>query len=210
MAIKIDDHRGQQLVEMIQQWPKEDFETFQQMMMVRFEEFKAVLKANGISNFVKEFYEVFDDAVVQGKTLVSCSKGCHFCCRQNVHVYKAEAAVIAEYCREHGIEIPKIYLKEQMRYGWKELAKTEVGWCVFLKDGECSIYPVRPIACRNYFVISNPKLCDIITYPSEKGFRVVSKVLVFPLMLSVAFGGIMKERKDEGGSLSEMLLPYSK
>lgn len=210
MATKIDGTRGQQLVEMVQQWPKAEFQKFQMMMKIRFVEFMAVLKENGILNFVKDFYEAFDDAVVQEKTLVSCSKGCHFCCRQNVHVYKAEAAVIGEYCREMEIEIPKSYLKEQMQYGWKELAKTEVGWCVFLKNGECSIYPVRPIACRNYFVVSNPKLCDVMTYPSDEGYRVISKVLVIPLMLSVAFGGVMKERKDEGGTLSEMLLPYSK
>lgn len=210
MANKIDDSRGRHLVQMIKHWPKEQFAIFQRMVKGRFEEFMAVLKANGVGNFVKEFYEVFDDAVVQEKTLVSCSKGCHFCCRQNVHVYKGEAAVIAEYCREHGIEIPKSYLAQQMKYGWRELAQTEVGWCVFLKNGECSIYPVRPIACRNYFVVSNPKLCDVIAYPPEKGHRVMSKVLVMPLMLSVAFGGVMQERKDEGGTLSEMMLPYSK
>lgn len=210
MKIKTEDQRGQQLVKLIQQWPKEEFEKLQLMVMARAQEFKVFLKANGVRNFVKEFYEVFDDAVIQEKTLVSCSKGCHFCCRQNVHVYKAEADVIAEYCREHGIEIPKNYLEEQMQYGWRELAKTEVGWCVFLKNGECSIYPVRPISCRNYFVISNPKICNVIEYPSEKGHRVISKVLVSPLMLSIAFGGVMQDRKDERGTLSEMLLPYSK
>lgn len=210
MAIKIDNNRRNQLLELIQQWPEEEIEKFRQMVRYRAEEFKAVLEANGIRNFVQEFYEVFDEAVTQEKTLVSCSKGCHFCCRQNVHVYNAEAAVIAEYCRERGIEISKSYLKEQIRYSWKELAKTEVGWCVFLKNGECSIYPVRPISCRNYFVISNPKMCDVINYPFEKGFKIASKVLLFPLMLSVAFGGVMQERKDEGGTLSEMLLPYSK
>lgn len=210
MTTKIDDTRGRHLVEMIQKWPKEEVAKFQWMLKARLQEFKTFLKENGVRNFVKEFYSVFDDAVVQEKTLVSCSKGCHFCCRQNVHVYKAEALVIAEHCQEHDIEMSKSYLKEQIRYGWKELAKTEVGWCVFLKNGECSIYSVRPIACRNYFVISNSKLCDVITYPSEEGHRVVSKVLVSPLMLSVAFGGVMQERKDEGGTLSEMLLPYSK
>ncbi len=210
MAIKIDENRGRQLVQMIQSWPKEEFAKFQQMVAARFEEFKEVAKANGIGNFVKEFYGVFDDAVVQEKTLVSCSKGCHFCCRQNVHVYKAEAAVIAEYCREHEITIPKAYIEQQLKYGWRELAKTEVGWCVFLKNGECSIYPVRPISCRNYFVVSHPKFCDVISYPPEKGFGVASKVLVHPLMLSVAFGGVMQERQDEGGTLAEMILPYSK
>jgi len=208
--MKMDDQRGKQLVAKIESWPREQFEAAQQLVFARVEEFNACIKATGINSFVKEFYEVFDDAVIQEKTLVSCCRGCFSCCRQNVHVYQSEAAVIAEYCEEKGIEIPAAYLKEQLKYGWRELAKTEVGWCVFLKNGECSIYPVRPISCRNYFVISHPKFCDPVAYPSEKGNRVVSKVLLHPLLLGVAFGGIMEERKDEGGSLSEMLLPYAK
>lgn len=210
MGIPIEHHRGEALVEMIKGWPKEQFEEFQRLALARREEFRAVLKEIGVSEFVREFYEVFDDAVIQENALVSCSKGCHFCCRQNVHTFRAEAQVIAEYCKEKGIDIPKNYLKEQLKYGWRELAKTEVGWCVFLKNGECSIYPVRPMACRNYFVVSPPERCDVVKYPSSEGHRVVVKSLIIPLMLSVAYGGALTERKDEGGTLAEMLLPYSK
>jgi Fe-S-cluster containining protein len=210
MGIPIDQHNGDALVKMIQQWPKEQFVEFQQLVLARAEEFRAVLKEVGISEFVRQFYEVFDDAMVQEKPLVSCSKGCHFCCRQNVHTFPAEAQVIAAYCKEKEIEIPKDYLTEQLKYGWRELAKTEVGWCVFLKNGECSIYPVRPSACRSYFVVSPPERCDVVKYPSSEGHRVVVKTFPIPLMLQVAFAGVLTERRDEGGTLAEMMLPYSK
>jgi Fe-S-cluster containining protein len=210
MAIPIDQTKGDLLVNMVKQWPKEQFEQFQSLCMARVEEFRAVLKEVGMSEFVRQFYEVFDDAVNQEKTLVSCSKGCHFCCRQNVHTFRAEAEVIAAYCKDKGIEIPKDYLTEQLKYGWRELAKTEVGWCVFLKNGECSIYPVRPSACRSYFVVSPPERCDVVKYPSSEGHRVVVKTFLIPLMLQVAFSGVLTERKDKGGTLAEMLLPYSK
>jgi len=32
--------------------------------------------------------------------------------------------------------------------------------CVFLENGRCSIYKVRPVACRSYFVINDPSLCQ--------------------------------------------------
>jgi Fe-S-cluster containining protein len=32
--------------------------------------------------------------------------------------------------------------------------------CPFLIDGSCSIHKIRPIACREYNVTSDPKLCD--------------------------------------------------
>ncbi len=198
------------MVQMIKEWPQKQFVVFQQMVLARAEEFRAAVLEIGMSEFVREFYDVFDDAVVQEQPLVSCRKGCHFCCRQNVHAYRAEAAVIAAYCQEKGIDISKDYLTEQLKYGWRELAKTEVGWCVFLRNGECSIYPVRPISCRGYFVVSPPKKCDVVKYPSSEGHVVAVKTFLMPLMLSVAYGAVLAERKDEGGTLAEMLLPYSK
>lgn len=212
MGIVVDHHRGDALVQMVKEWPKEQFEHFQQMVMARAEEFRQVIKAHGMNEFVRQFQEVLDDAIEQEKKqeLVSCSKGCYFCCRQNVHIFRAEAQIIAAYCKEKGIDIPKVYLKQQLKYKWRELAKTEVGWCVFLKNGECSIYPVRPMACRNYFVVSPPERCDVVKYPSSEGHTVKVKNFIFPLMLSVAFGGVMMERKDAGSSLAEMMLLYSK
>jgi Fe-S-cluster containining protein len=210
MGIPIDRTNGEMLVKMVKEWPEEQFRAFQVVVFARTAEFREALKVIGMNEFVREFYEVLDDAIAQEKGLVSCSKGCHFCCRQNVHTYKAEAQVIAQYCQENRIDIPKNYLNEQVKYTWRELAKTEVGWCVFLKNGECSIYPVRPMACRNHFVISPPERCDVVKFPSTEGNRIVIKTFVMALMLSVAFGGVLMERKDEGGTLAEMLLPYSK
>jgi Fe-S-cluster containining protein len=31
--------------------------------------------------------------------------------------------------------------------------------CTFLKDNECTIYDIRPVACRNHVVVSPPELC---------------------------------------------------
>lgn len=200
---------GHELVKMLQSWPKEQFDLFRNIVFARAEEFRKFIKESGPEEFIKDFNEVFDDAVAKDQTLTSCTKGCHLCCRQSVNVYTSEAAVIGAYCKENGIEISKEYLKKQLMFGWKEIAKKDCGWCVFLKNGECSIYPVRPIACRNHFVISPPHLCDTVKYPSDKGYRIAQKMLIEPLMLSVAYGAVLLEKGKEG-RMPEMLLPYSK
>lgn len=200
----------EQLIKLMQSWPKEIFEEFRQHLIVKSEEFRWLLKEIGPIEFMKEFYEAYDDATLHDQTLTSCSRGCHFCCRQNVTVWKAEAGLIAKYCREKEIAIPKDYLKAQLRHGEKEVARSEVGWCVFLKGGECSIYPVRPSACRNYYVVSKPELCDIVAFPPGEG-KVVVKIKTGPLIFKIALDGIMAEQeKSRGGRMPEMLLPYVK
>lgn len=100
------------------------------------------------------------------KVRIRCKKGCSFCCHYNVEIYRGEAMLIAEYCAQKGISIDKEYLLQQLRSKPLDLPlRRSHSACVFLKDGECSIYEVRPIACRNYFVINDPKYCDAYTYP---------------------------------------------
>lgn len=42
--------------------------------------------------------------------------------------------------------------------------------CPFLEEGACSIYPIRPFACREYNILSPSELC---TDPFKKGIRKV-------------------------------------
>ena len=163
--------------------------------------------------FVKAFYEAFDECLAEvkerDKNPISCRKGCYFCCGQSVTIWAAEAELIAEWCKEHGIDIAKAYLREQLKYDWKELALQEARWCVFLKAGECSIYPVRPLCCRKYHVASAPELCDTVKYPSSKGYKVAICVYTLPEIEASAFTAALS-KKGKGGRMPEMLLPYSK
>ena len=40
-------------------------------------------------------------------------------------------------------------IKDKLPYGY-EMKKTSEGKCVFLKDNQCSIYPLRPLICMFY------------------------------------------------------------
>jgi uncharacterized protein len=63
---------------------------------------------------------------------MKCGRGCCACCTLET-VAPIEAEAIKEYCLSGNIKAE----------GAKE-------GCVFLKDGECAIYPVRPIICRTH------------------------------------------------------------
>src|SRR4051812_7667640 len=197
------------LSQVIEKWPPKEHDAVLRMVEDRTNQLREYYKIGSPVEFVNAFYEAFDEAVASVKTGVSCKWGCHLCCRQNVNIYEDEAKTIVEYCKEHDISIPKEYLGEQLKYGWREVAKTEVGWCTFLKNGECSIYPVRPLACRNYHVASPPELCDTVKFPSDEGHRVSICVFTIPEIEASAFSGVMVD-KGESGRMAEMLLPYSK
>lgn len=196
------------LGQLIRQMPKEQYNAALDLVKARTKEFEKAWTILGKVNFVKAFYETFDLTLKETVKEVSCKKGCHFCCRINVDISEPEAILISEYCKENGIDIPKDRLEEQLKYGWREIAATEAGWCVFLKEGNCSIYPVRPAACRAYHVASEPHLCDTVTYPASK-YKVKIAVFAYPEIDLSAFYAVTSER-CKVGRLPELLLPYSK
>lgn len=119
--------------QLVQNWPEKARSRFAQMVHLRAEEFRSVLKAVGTLAFIKNFHEVYDEALAEDKTLFSCGKGCHHCCRQNIRIYEGEAAVIAEYCQKNKIAIPRKYLEQQLKYSPEKVIRSDVGWCVFFK-----------------------------------------------------------------------------
>lgn len=106
---------------------------------------------NAIDNF-------FESAPVENKNDISCKAGCTACCYIELDVSGLEAALIVEYCKENSIAIDREYLKKQAANG--RSSYSEVSRCEFLKEDLCSIYPVRPVACRKHFVKTDPILCN--------------------------------------------------
>jgi len=132
----------------------------------------------GISNkyIVKAFYRIIDEIWDKhpNKESISCKKGCSFCCHINVDIFPEEAEIILD---EIGmIDKEQIeHLKEQIGLDVMERPLIKNSACVFLKSGQCSIYDVRPINCRKFFVINNPLECDATK--SENHFIQVQCIL---------------------------------
>ena len=87
---------------------------------------------------------------------VACKPGCSWCCYQLVPVSVPETLRIVSFLRElppqesasaaervRSLDKATRGLTPQQRVG---IPKS----CAFLRDGECSIYPVRPLACAEF------------------------------------------------------------
>jgi Fe-S-cluster containining protein len=86
-----------------------------------------------------------------------CRPGCNFCCHQPVSVTEYEAELIGNAIGEK----PQRFKKNQIGKHRSAAFKTP---CHFLKDGACSIYAVRPMACRTHFSAEeDARWCDMST-----------------------------------------------
>lgn len=91
----------------------------------------------------------------------ACKKGCSACCHQAIALSADEAAIIG---REIGVKpkTPTAYASPESREA------TRRQWygqpCPFLRDGACSIYASRPLACRTLYVVdADALLCTVDT-----------------------------------------------
>ncbi len=148
-----------------------------------------------IDDLVKDFF----DNPMQDKP--TCKKGCSFCCHLFVLVSKNEAALLAHTAKDLGIKIDMDLLKKQANFDkpqrWRLLSYKQRA-CVFLKNGECSVYHNRPASCRTYHVSTPASQCDTETNPNQ------GVSLIFDIH-SEALGETLRE-KEGFGSMPEMLL----
>lgn len=140
-------------------------------------------------------------AMPGGGAEISCRAGCFACCYHLVVVSPLEAHAIAAYVtgqpelaqgargrleqwRARLAEHPSLSARlEQFEEADGLVPDAEGGaleeeyWraqlpCPFLEEGRCSIYPVRPFACREHAVTSDPALCALdLDAPTPAGTR---------------------------------------
>lgn len=89
----------------------------------------------------------------------ACHKGCHGCClNATVPFTEPELAAISWYASEVLTGETRVLVKQRL------LSHKDRLECSFLIDQACSIYPVRPLICRQFLVKSKP--CTIGEDPS--------------------------------------------
>lgn len=96
-----------------------------------------------------------DAARASGK--IECCKGCAYCCYLRVEVFSFELDAIQTYL-EHALNEQQLdTVKRQLVETYPRVnGLTDVEHhginvrCPFLLDDQCSIYPVRPLACAGY------------------------------------------------------------
>ncbi len=129
---------------------------------------------------VKEIYTLVDELISTQKSC--CAKGCSFCCHQQIEVLNIEKKVITNYIKDKLDDQTKEIIKKDLEV-WLDYfdqntpdnkvlstqdvfidfrsKAAKVGLkCPFLINNACSIYAMRPQACRIHIVERSPELCD--------------------------------------------------
>lgn len=90
---------------------------------------------------LQEILRTADQIFNYAGQFAACARGCGHCCHVHVPIADFEAQYIG-----HHIGATPIALKQSAPHERKEFSESTP--CVFLKDGECSIYESRPLTCR--------------------------------------------------------------
>ena len=116
---------------------------------------------------------------------IACGRGCNGCCCELVLVREPEALAVARWLEEPENSAAKeAFLEAYPRwkaavgdaperltelqhasdaktYGEAHVDQWRKGiLCAFNRDGMCSVYPVRPIVCRNAHAVETSERCD--------------------------------------------------
>jgi len=119
------------------------------------------------------------DAVVAAQlrdARVSCAAGCAHCCYQLIPISPAEAVFIDKLVQqmsrprrrriERGMEFARENFESHVRGAQPAVGDVDRAYfdlrvpCPFLEDNRCSIYHMRPLACREYHVDTPRHLCS--------------------------------------------------
>jgi Fe-S-cluster containining protein len=88
---------------------------------------------------------------------IACKEGCAWCCRLHVTLTVPEVIAIADYLRATlpATELESLKARvtelDQETHGLNPWQRARTGLpCALLVEGRCSVYPVRPLACRGW------------------------------------------------------------
>ena len=133
---------------------------------------------------LRKIYHLMDELGQIRAPYVACGKGCSSCCKMNVKISQIEANIIAERTGMQSKQLPssRSYKSDQF-----------MGVpCVFLKEGSCSIYEIRPFVCRNHVSFDTTSYwCE-----PENSLHAEMPMLAFSGLLDAYFN---ITKKDSGG-----------
>ncbi len=145
-------------------------------------------------NEINEFISMLIEYGKQNNIQIDCKAGCSYCCHQSVYGVEHEFDALATYLvKEWSLEERKALIERaKERYAQtntlsKEALALHKSPCPFLQDNKCSVYEMRPMACRIYLSTS-VQSCKH-EYESPADTNAYPQLLDFPLRV----GKLMNE-----------------
>jgi Fe-S-cluster containining protein len=143
----------------------------------------AVTIAGGLQDEVDAGVAARDAQIASQSLVLACKRGCNGCCEEPIMIFRPEAARVARWLEQPENAAVRDAFRAAYRT-WKAavgdmpaklsqlsagdpgtyIAAHIEGWklgvlCAFNHGGDCTIYPVRPIVCRNGHAINTSEYC---------------------------------------------------
>ena len=120
--------------------------------------FQLPIAQKGRMNRALKIAQELADAVVPYS---ACRSGCSYCCHTSVAVSQIEAQIIGEAIGLAPRNVEQRQSREETQHYHRQP-------CPFLKEAKCSIYPIRPMACRLMFnMADSPYFCNTEIDPED-------------------------------------------
>lgn len=141
---------------------RKTFETFQREWTVQTSGFRVIKagKSTALTHQVSVYRRLDDALLAVGNlpgAIPACQSGCNYCCHYHVYVSAPEALAIAEHLHATPVDKRELYLnrlkanaEQAEKLGMALHIKTNIRCAFLAEDGDCSIYALRPIACRRH------------------------------------------------------------
>lgn len=139
----------------------------------------------------------------------ACGSGCTYCCNLQVEISVPELASLVAYVEENFSKAET----EALRARVQEAERRTRGLnsyerlfarvpCPLLSDGQCSVYPARPLVCRGYNSYNWAICAQDLSYP--RSWRLIPHDSAQKNIYSDVLEGLSSGLKEEGLS-SELL-----
>lgn len=160
-TIAITSTLGKQLTRMKE---KEQTQLLNQLYAFRGEYAEALI--NDPKNAIRELMLTLDEVILKAQQAddenqISCKKGCDACCTFRVSCYIEEALMLysrGEFSSSFWDKAKKVANIDSDKQ-WLDMP-TDLRRCLFLDNHQCSVYHLRPLVCRSYFVVNDPQVCS--------------------------------------------------
>jgi Fe-S-cluster containining protein len=148
-------------------------------------------------------FALSDDITVRmGTEVLACNKGCSWCCSLEVGVTAPEVFAITDYLRDtlspeelQGLRARLTELSPRAREASPTARHRLRIRCPLLVDNRCSVYPVRPVACRGWNS-TDARACEISYgsfYQKDVPFSVTMRDQIIAIREGLSLGA-----KDAG------------
>ena len=165
---------------------------------------------------MEESYEMFN-TMLEELTLnppLACKKGCIYCCINQVSLTEPEALYLGYHLLESRSSEQLLDLEKKthtLLTSLKGKSRQEIGMerhlhpCLFMEEGNCSIYPARPFVCRGWNSV-NAEMCRHSNQAGDALAPIENHPLPRILADSIQLG-LLNGAKESGLEAGYLLLP---